>query len=66
MVSREAAHILAKARSTLVLLAAAETQERVKRLQDRPAPTLIFKTNPNALITRPQLKYHHTASAADP
>jgi hypothetical protein len=49
---------LARARSTLVLLAAAETQARVKRLQQRAAPLIIYKTNPNAMIVRSRPKYH--------
>ena len=57
--SREAAHILARARSTLVLLAA-ETLERLKRLQDRSGPRIVFKTKDDALITRP---HHRTENA---
>jgi hypothetical protein len=55
MTSREAAHILAKARSTLLLLQADELRARVERLQRRSGPRIVFKTMENALV-RPRLR----------
>jgi hypothetical protein len=50
MISRRAAWILARARSTLVLLAAAETQARAARILNRAAPRIVFKVKDDALI----------------
>jgi hypothetical protein len=60
---RERAAILARARANLVLIESADLLARVKRLSERAAPPIIYKVNPNALITRPRLKYHVTENA---
>jgi hypothetical protein len=64
MNSRQAAAIMARARSTLILIEAAETQARCKRLFERAAPTLVYKQKDNALIKKPpRLRYRTQADA---
>ena len=54
MISRRAAWILARARSTLVLLEAADVQRRADRILNRAAPRIVFKVKDNALVARRQ------------
>ena len=58
---RMAAMTLARARSTLALLEAADVQQRADRILNRPAPRIVFKTKDDALIVpHPRLRYHRT------